>query len=178
MKKLIEASYLTAESAAEYRTILRYFYLQHERMRDFIPPEEVLDYVRTIPHYQQYDEEQLMAQLASLVKWGNLKARQDMTNAKTIEEYKKKRFRYQPTPYTIEIERMVSMLEKKSGESFGGSLEKSQFDRLLEGIQHLDEQLQKNLPKSPETYMFPGRHPTVLPDDSHKYSRLYRLYQQ
>jgi hypothetical protein len=41
MKKLIEASYLTAENAAEYRTILRYFYLQHERMRDFISPEEV-----------------------------------------------------------------------------------------------------------------------------------------
>lgn len=153
MKKLIEASYLTADNAAEYRTILRYFYLQHERMRDFIAPEEVLEYVRTFPYYQQYDEEQLMAQFASLVKWGNLKARQDMTNAKTIEEYKKKRFRYQPTPYTIEIERMVSMLEKKSGESFGGSLEKSQFDRLLEGIHQLDEQLQKDLPKSPESYM-------------------------
>lgn len=30
LEKLIEASYLTAENAAEYRTILPYFYLQHE----------------------------------------------------------------------------------------------------------------------------------------------------
>jgi uncharacterized protein (TIGR02677 family) len=152
MKKLIEASYLTAENAAEYRTILRYFYLQHERMRDFISPEEVLDYLRSLPHYEHYEEEQLLVQLAQLVKWKNLNARQDMTNAKTIEEYKKKRFRYQSTPYTIEIERMVATLEKKSGESFGGSLEKSQFDRLLESMNKLEHELKKDLPVSPETY--------------------------
>ena len=153
MKKLVEASYLTAENAAEYRTILRYFYLQHERMRDFIPPEEVLDFIRSLPHYEHYEEEQLLVQLAQLVKWKNLNARQDMTNAKTIEEYKKKRFRYQSTPYTIEIERMVATLEKKSGESFGGSLEKSQFDRLLESMNRLDQELKSGLKESAETYM-------------------------
>jgi uncharacterized protein (TIGR02677 family) len=153
MKKLIEASYLTAENAAEYRTILRYFYLQHERMRDYISPEEVLHYMKSIPHYQHYEEDQLMGQLAQLVKWKNLSARQDMTKAKTIEEYKKKRFRYKSTPYTIEIERMVITLEKKTGESFGGSLERSQFDRLLEIINKLDQELSNNLPQSNETYM-------------------------
>ncbi|MBV6682618.1 TIGR02677 family protein [Bacillus sp. JRC01] len=153
MKKLIEASYLTAENASDYRTILRYFYLQHERMRDFISPEEVLGYMRSLPHYEQYEEEALLVQLAQLVKWKNLNARQDMTNAKTIEEYKKKRFRYQPTPYTIEIERMVDTLERKSGESFGGSLEKSQFDRLLEAVNRLESELKDGLVKSSETYM-------------------------
>ena len=49
MKKVVEASYLTADSAAQYRTILRYFYHQHERMRDFIGPEEILEYMRSIP---------------------------------------------------------------------------------------------------------------------------------
>lgn len=29
-KKVIEASYLTAEKAWSYRAILRYFYIQHE----------------------------------------------------------------------------------------------------------------------------------------------------
>src|SRR5690554_4353104 len=100
MKKVIEATYLTADSASQYRTILRYFYHQHERMRDFITPEEILDHMRSIPAYSDYKEETLHQQLAQLVKWNNLIARQDMTNAKTIEEYKKKRFRYQPTPYT------------------------------------------------------------------------------
>ena len=53
-----------------------------------------------------------------------------MTNAKTIEEYKKKRFRYQCTPYTVEIERMIVHLEKL-GDTFQGSLERFQFERLL-----------------------------------------------
>lgn len=90
MKKVVEASYLTADSAAQYRVILRFFYRQHERMRDFISPEEVLEYLRSLPAFHDYEEEQLHQQLAQLVKWNNLVARQDMTNAKTIEEYKKK----------------------------------------------------------------------------------------
>ncbi len=153
MKKVIEASYLTAESAAQYRTILRYFYLQHERMRDFIAPEEILDHLHSIPTFANYEEEQLHQQLAQLVKWNNLIARQDMTNAKTIEEYKKKRFRYQSTPYTIEIERMLIVLERKVGDSFQGSLERTQFERLLESLANLQKELQGPITKTPEQCM-------------------------
>lgn len=148
MKAVIEASYLTAQSAAQYRTILRYFYLQHEKMRDFITPEEVLQHLCTIPQFADYEEEQLHQQLTQLVKWNNLTARQDMTNARTIEEYKKKRFRYQPTPYTIEIERMLIELERKVDDTFKGSLERSQFERLLEVLQKLE-----NPPMTPDACM-------------------------
>ena len=136
MKKVVEASYLTADSVAHYRTILRYFYHQHERMRDFITPEEILEYMHSIPAFSDYQEEQLHQQLAQLVKWNNLIARQDMTNAKTVEEYKKKRFRYQSTPYTIEIERMLVVLEKKVGDMFQGSLERSQVRTIVTYIDH------------------------------------------
>lgn len=148
MKRVVEASYLTAQSAGQYRTILRYFYHQHERMRDFITPEEILQHLRTIPQFEQYEEEQLHQQLAQLVEWNNLSARQDMTNARTIEEYKKKRFRYQPTPYTIEIERMFIELEKRVDDTFKGSLERSQFERLLEALQRLEKQ-----PQTPDACM-------------------------
>lgn len=153
MKKVVEASYLTADSAAHYRTILRYFYHQHERMRDFITPEEILDYMRSIPVFSDYQEEQLHQQLAQLVKWNNLIARQDMTHAKTVEEYKKKRFRYQSTPYTIEIERMLLVLEKQVGDTFQGSLERSQFERLLAALSVLQKEIEGNLTKSAEEYM-------------------------
>jgi uncharacterized protein (TIGR02677 family) len=136
MKKVIEASYLTAEKAWSYRTILRFFFVQHERMRDYITPEEILAYLKTSEEFQPYTEEQLHMDLAQLVKWNNLIARQDMGNAKTIEEYKKKRFRYQCTPYTVEIERMLQQLEK-IGDTFQGSLERTQFDRLLQAITKL-----------------------------------------
>jgi uncharacterized protein (TIGR02677 family) len=151
-KKIIEASYLTADSAAHYRTILRYFYHQHERMRDFITPEELLEYVRSIPAFADYQEELLHQQLAQLVKWNNLIARQDMTNAKTIEEYKKKRFRYQCTPYTVEFERMLVQLEK-IGDTFQGSLERSQFDRLLQSLTSLQKEMAEVLSKPAEEYM-------------------------
>jgi uncharacterized protein (TIGR02677 family) len=133
MKKVVEASYLTAEKAWSYRTILRFFFIQHERMRDYITPEEIYEYLTEIPEFQTYTEEQLQLDLAQLVKWNNLIARQDMGNAKTIEEYKKKRFRYQCTPYTAEIERILQNLEKL-GDSFKGSLERTQFDRLLQAL--------------------------------------------
>lgn len=139
MKAVVEASYLTAPSAAQYRTILRYFYVQHERMRDYITPDEVLQHLRSIPQFADYSEESLHQHLAQLVQWNNLSARQDMTNARTIEEYKKKRFRYQPTPYTIEIERMLIELERKVDDTFKGSLERSQFERLLEVLQKLEQ---------------------------------------
>ncbi|MGM9950038.1 MAG: TIGR02677 family protein [Lysinibacillus sp.] len=148
MKSVVEASYLTAPSAAHYRTILRYVYHQHERMRDYITPEEILQHLRTIPQFEEYEEEQLHQQLAQLVEWNNLSARQDMTNARTIEEYKKKRFRYQPTPYTIEIERMLIELEKKVDDTFKGSLERSQFERLLEVLQKIAQS-----PDEPSTCM-------------------------
>jgi uncharacterized protein (TIGR02677 family) len=152
MKKVIETSYLTADSAAHYRMILRYFYHQHERMRDFIAPEELLEYMRSIPAFLDYQEEQLHQQLSQLVKWNNLIARQDMTNAKTIEEYKKKRFRYQCTPYTVEIERMLVQLEKL-GDTFQGSLERSQFDRLLQALITFQKELEKDFHRPAEEYM-------------------------
>src|SRR5690625_4685013 len=116
-KKVIEASYLTAEKAWSYRAILRYFYIQHERMRDFLFPEEIYEYVMQFPEFTGYTMEALHLDLDALVKWGNLIARQEMGKSRTIEEYKKKRFRYQSTPYTVEFERMLLQLEGM-GESF------------------------------------------------------------
>ncbi|BAQ10197.1 hypothetical protein OXB_1726 [Bacillus sp. OxB-1] len=133
-KKVKEASYLSAEKAWSYRAILRYFYVQHERMRDFLFPEEVLAHLQGLPEFHLYTEEQVQQDLAQLVQWNNLVARQEMGRAQTIEEFKKKRFRYQCTAYTVEFERMLSDLEK-GGNAFGGSLEKKEFERLYERLQ-------------------------------------------
>lgn len=149
-KKVVEASYLTAEKAWSYRAILRYFYMQHERMRDFLFPEEVLEYVKGFPEFQEYTEEQLHQDLDQLVRWNNLVARQETGKARTIEEFKKKRFRYQSTPYTVEFERMLQEMEK-GGETFGGSLEKKEFERLYQALFELETySKQKEIPPSDE----------------------------
>lgn len=132
-KRVKEATYLTTEKAWCYRAILRYFYIQHERMREFLFPEEIYGYVMQFPEFKDYTEEALHLDLDALVKWGNLIARQEMGKARTVEEFKKKRFRYQCTPYTVEFERMLMGLEN-AGETFGGSLEKTQFERLYQSL--------------------------------------------
>lgn len=149
-KRVVEASYLTADKAWSYRTILRYFYIQHERMREFIFPEEIYAYVKELPSFADYTEEQLHQDLDQLVRWNNLIARQETGRSQTIEEFKKKRFRYQCTPYTVEFERMLQAMEK-GGEGFGGSLEKKEFERLYQALVKIESALkQAELPPPDE----------------------------
>ena len=149
-KKVTEAAYLTVDKAWSYRAILRYFFVQHERMREFLFPEEVYEHVMSLQGFEDYTEEQLHQDLDQLVKWNNLIARQETGRARTIEEFKKKRFRYQCTPYTVEFERMLQTMEA-SGESFGGSLEKKEFERLYEALFHIESFIEKDtLPSADE----------------------------
>jgi len=137
-KRVKEATYLTAEKSWSYRAILRYFYIQHERMREFLFPEEIYEYVTQFNEFNGYTEEALQLDLDSLVRWGNLIARQELGKSRTVEEFKKKRFRYQCTPYTVEFERMLMELEGM-GETFGGSLERTQFERLYQSLIKMEQ---------------------------------------
>lgn len=137
-KKIKEATYLTAEKAWSYRPILRYFYIQHERMREFLYPEEIYEHLQQFVEFQEYTMDMLHQDLDSLTKWGNIIATQEHRKARTIEEYKKKNFRYQCTPYTVEFERMMIQLEQL-GDSFGGSLEKTRFERLYQVLEKIEQ---------------------------------------
>lgn len=130
-KKVPEATYLITDKSDKYRAILRFFYLQHERMRELLLPDEIFRYLNQFPHFEYYEMEELYADLDSLVRWGNLKTHQESGKVRTIEEFKKKRFRYQVTPYTVEFERMLVQFENQS-DTFQGSLEKTQFERLYQ----------------------------------------------
>ncbi len=136
LKPITEATYLTTENAWRYRAILRYFYIQHERLRYYLLPGEVLDHLKESPHFHDYTEELLMRDLDQLVEWKNLIPRQETGRVISIEQFKRKRFRYQCAPYTVEIERMVRTLEQM-GDSFGGSLERSLVQRMLEALEAL-----------------------------------------
>lgn len=136
LKPISEATYLTTENAWRYRAVLRYFYLQHERLRHYLFPEEVYHHLKQSPYFQDYTEEHLQNDLYQLVQWKNLIPRQETGKVNTIEDFKRKKFRYQATPYTIEIERMVHGLEQ-IGDSFGGSLESTLFDQLLSSLNQL-----------------------------------------
>jgi len=137
LKPIVETKYLSTENAHRYRAILRYFYIQHERMRQYLFPEEVYAFLKQHEEFADYTEDDLQQDLDQLVKWNNLIARQETSHVRTIEEFKKKRFRYQCSPYTVEIERMIRTLEQL-GDSFGGSLEKTRFDRLYASLSRIE----------------------------------------
>jgi uncharacterized protein (TIGR02677 family) len=132
-KRVVEATYLSTEKSDKYRAILRFFYIQHERLREFLFPEEVFAHLKESTIFAKYEIEELHSDLSSLVKWGNLRAQQESGKVKTINEFKKRRFRYQITPYTVEFERMLIQFEQ-DGDTFGGSLEKTQFERLYQTL--------------------------------------------
>lgn len=144
-KRVVEATYLSTEKSDKYRAILRFFYTQHERLREFLFPEEVYAHLSEYPFFSDYELDELHNDLASLVKWGNLRAQQESGKVRTVEEFKKRRYRYQITPYTVEFERMLIHFEQES-ETFGGSLEKTQFERLYQGL----ERIKGSTEESPE----------------------------
>lgn len=138
LKKIAEISYLNQDNTWRYRAILTYCYQKHERMQTYIYPEEIYHHLHEDEHFKEYSFEQLEQDLAQLVDWNNLTPQQETSKAKTIEDFKRKKLRYQCTPYTVEIERMIKTL-KKIGQEFGGSLETTQFDRLLQSLTTLLE---------------------------------------
>jgi uncharacterized protein (TIGR02677 family) len=129
--KISEASYLVADSnSSRYRIILRFFFVEHERMRDFLYPDQIYQHVRSIRGMEDYSDDELTRDLNQLVAWKNITANQDTKVPKSIEEFKRNTFRYQITPYTVQIERMLETLRIK-GTEFSGSLDKRPFEYLL-----------------------------------------------
>lgn len=136
LKPLDEARYLTAENASRYRVIMRFFYEEHQRLRYFMHKEDVYRYMKQFEMFSDYTPEKCEQDLNALVQWKNLISTQDTTKATTLEEFKNKRFRYQLSPYSVELERMTVRLESLSG--YGGSLEPSLFERVYTGLLKLE----------------------------------------
>ena len=132
-RRISEISYLNTDNTWRYRSILHFCFKRHEHMQTYVYPEDIFHELKRDPNFREYSFEQLEQDLATLVGWKNLIPHQETSRAKTIVDFKKKRYRYQCTPYTVEIERMVEKL-KSIGEEFSGSLETTQFDRILRAL--------------------------------------------
>ena len=133
-KQIDEMRYLTTENTWRYRSILRYFYFEYEKMKHYIYKEEVFEELKQHDEFKEYTMEQCRQDLDVLISWKNLLAIQDTSKANTVEEFKNKQYRYQLSEYSVEIERLTIRLENLHTES--ASLEPS----LLEGIK---EELEK-----------------------------------
>lgn len=127
-RPISETAYLTAENVMRYRVILRFFYMQHERIRYWLDQEEVYEELRSYEEFSDYMPEQCRQDLNALVGWKNLTTMQDVKKVTSVEAFKNRQFRYQLTEYGVEIERMTIRLENLTVE--GASLEPSLLERI------------------------------------------------
>lgn len=131
-KPISETAYLTAENVTRYRAILRFFYLQHERIRYWLDQDEVYEEMKKYEEFAEYTPEQCRQDLNALENWKNLIAMQDTKKITSVEAFKNRKYRYQLSEYAVEIERMTIRLENLSVE--GASLEPSLLERIKEQI--------------------------------------------
>lgn len=136
-KKLTETAYLTADNVDRYRGIMRIFYENYEKLKYWLYQEEVYAQMVTDDYFKEYRMEQCQQDLTMLVEWKNLVTIQDTKKVASIEEFKNKKFRYQMSDYSVEIERLVIRLENLYIE--GASLEPTLLERIRRNIELLAE---------------------------------------
>jgi len=137
LKQIPETSYLTAENASRYRPILRFFYEEYETTNYMLYKEEVYNELKEKIGFEKYAIDMCENDLIALVNWGNLIAIQDTNNVTTVEEFKHRKFRYQLSPYAVEIERLVIKLENLHTE--GGSLEPMLVERIKDALINVEK---------------------------------------
>lgn len=134
---LMESRYLSMENADRYRSIMRLFYLNYEKMRYWMYQEEVYEELKASEYFAEYTIDQCQQDLKALMEWKNLVTIQDTRKVTSIEEFKNKKFRYQLSEYSVEIERMVVRLENLFVE--GASLEPTLLERIRKHLGEIEE---------------------------------------
>lgn len=141
-KPMLEAKYLNVENTDRYRPIIRLFYLKYEKLKYWMYQEDVFEELKEDEYFRDYTSEQCQQDLTALTGWGNLVTVQDTRRVSTIEEFKNKRFRYQLSETTVEIERMVIRVENLFIES--SSLEPTLLERLRINLKKIPEMAEQN----------------------------------
>lgn len=89
------------------------------------------------PYFAEYRPEQCLQDLTTLTEWKNLNTIQDTRKVASIEEFKNRKYRYQMSEYSVEIERLLVRLENLFIE--GASLEPTLLERIRLSIQRFPE---------------------------------------
>ena len=137
LKPLTEAKYLNADNVSRYRCIMRIFFENYEKLKYWMYQEDIYEEMSRDPYFADYRPEQCQQDLAMLTEWKNLNTIQDTRKVASIEEFKNKKYRYQMSEYSVEIERLVLRLENLLVE--GASLEPTLLERIRREIEQFSE---------------------------------------
>ncbi len=142
-KALTETKYLNADNVSRYRCIMRIFFENYEKLNYWLYQEEIYDQMKEDLFFAEYRIEQCQQDLAMLVEWKNLNTIQDTRKVASIEEFKNKKYRYQMSEYSVEIERLVLRLENLSVE--GASLEPTLLERIRRNVNRFKEMAKEGI---------------------------------
>lgn len=85
VKPVREAKYLDVENTDRYRSIVRLFYLNYEKLKYWMYQEEVYEELTEDAYFADYTMEQCQQDLSALKEWGNLATIQDTRKVTSIE---------------------------------------------------------------------------------------------
>lgn len=142
-KPLTEVKYLNADNVSRYRCIMRIFFENYEKLKYWLYQEDVYEEMTKDPLFADYRMEQCQQDLAMLTEWKNLNTIQDTRKVSSIEEFKNKKFRYQMSEYSVEIERLVIRLENLFIE--GASLEPTLLERIRHNVERFPEMIEQDI---------------------------------
>lgn len=133
-KSVTETKYLSVDNHARYRIIMHLFYINHEQINYWLNVNYVYDEVKQ--YFDGYSIEDCRHDLENLVEWGNLINDIDTDNILKLQEFKNKKFRYQMSDYSVQIERLTVMLEDMNIE--GSSLDIGLIGNIRTQIEQLE----------------------------------------
>jgi uncharacterized protein (TIGR02677 family) len=117
LEPFTKAKYLSEHNYQRYIAIINYLYVQHEVY--YAPPSlpvDIYEYIiknDKLGIFKEYDLSKLELDLTSLEEWGNVVSHPDTGHVTRIEDFNKRKLRYQCTEETIELERMMEKLNSK-----------------------------------------------------------------
>lgn len=121
---------------------MRIFFEHYEKLKYWLYQEEVYEEMIQDSLFADYRPEQCQQDLTMLTEWKNLNTIQDTKKVASIEEFKNKKYRYQMSEYSVEIERLVIRLENLYIE--GASLEPTLLERIRRSIERFSEMAEKS----------------------------------
>ena len=142
IKPVMEVKYLSADNADRYRCIMRIFFENYEKLKYRLYQEDVYEEMLKDSFFADYRPEQCLQDLTMLTEWGNLNPIQDTRKVASIAEFKNRKYRYQMSEYSVEIERLIIRLENLYIE--GASLEPTLLERIRKSIEILPEIAEKD----------------------------------
>lgn len=136
-----ELKYLTSETSARLRPIMRYLFQNFNRQRYWVNLSEIWEHVR---HFYRQDatEQDCVEDLEILISNGNLRKEYERQFLRTLDEFLHRRVIFQLTALSVEIERFINDLEqRRSGGT--GRLSASDTEALLNKLKEIERRLSK-----------------------------------